>query len=131
MGWTLRLVPAVLSFWLLAAHFLRAGDSMLVAATLALPGVLAFRRFWALRLVQIGLGLAALEWVRTGWVIAQVRRTAGEPWARMAVILGVVALLALLGAALLQAPGTRQRLIRPKRSGSSPSAGESGPPASG
>lgn len=107
-----RLLPTVLSALLLGAHFLRSGNLVLVAACAAFPLVLLFRREWAVRATQAFLAVAAGTWAWTAFEIAQRRIAAGQPWARMAAILAAVALLAVLAAGLLQARGTRRRLVR-------------------
>lgn len=100
--------PIALSALLLAAHFLRGGHPALVALSLGLPLLLLVRRPWAGWLISIGLGLGALEWLLTLYNIAQQRFAAGEPWLRMAAILGTVALITGASALL---PRTR-RLAR-------------------
>jgi hypothetical protein len=103
----LRTVPAVLASWILAAHFFRAGHTGLVVLCLALPVLLVARRAWATRLLQGLLLLGALEWVRTLAALARTRQAMGEPWERMAVILGGVAAFTALSALLLRAPRRR------------------------
>ncbi|KAA0256588.1 MAG: hypothetical protein EDX89_00355 [Acidobacteria bacterium] len=98
----LRLVPVVLSCVVLGAHFLRSGHVGVAVLLAASPLVLLARRAPAVRAVQLLLLLGALEWVRTAAQIAGARRAVGAPWTRMALILGSVAAVALLGAALLQ-----------------------------
>jgi len=86
-----RLLPVLLSALLLAAHFSRHGLTLLMPVALAVPAVLLVRRPWVPRVMRAVLLVAALEWVRTGIVLGQARVAAGEPWVRMAVILGAVA----------------------------------------
>jgi len=86
-----RLLPVFLSAILLAAHFLRAQMYPLAAASLAFPFVLLPARRWSARLVQIVLVLGAIEWVRTMLMLVMARQSAGQPWMRMAIILGSVA----------------------------------------
>ena len=105
----LLLLPAGLSALVLGAHFLRRGDMGLVVVCLVLLGLLFVRRLWAARLVQLALLAGALEWLRTLAALLPVRRAAGEPWARLVAILGGVALLALLGAALFETRRLRER----------------------
>lgn len=100
----LRLVPVFLSFLLLAAHFSRAGSPILVVLALGAPLLLLVRTPWAARVVQAALVLGALEWVRTTLAIAGRRMEAGEPWLRMAIILGAVTLFTLYSARLLRSP---------------------------
>jgi hypothetical protein len=105
----LLLLPAGLSALVLGAHFLRRGDLGLVAACLVLLGLLFVRRLWAARIVQLVLCAGALKWLRTLAALLPARRAAGEPWVRLVAILGGVALLALLGAALFETRRLRER----------------------
>ncbi len=100
----LRALPVVLSALVLAAHFYRARALPLVAVALALPFLLLVRERWSARVVQAGLLLGAVEWVRTLAFFAGQRMEAGRPWARLAVILGAVALLTGLSALAVKAP---------------------------
>jgi hypothetical protein len=117
----LRALPVVLSVLVLAAHFYRAGSLALVAASLALPVLLLVGERWSARAVQAGLLLGALEWVRTLAFFASQRMEMGRPWARLAVILGVVAALTALSALAVRVPPGRGEATEP----------EAGPGASG
>ena len=86
-----RLIPALLSALLLAAHFSRMGSTPPVFLALLFPAVLFFRRVWAARLVQIVLIFGAIEWVRTLLSSVAERSALGQPWTRLAIILGFVA----------------------------------------
>ena len=93
-----QLIPVVLSLLVLGAHFLRDGSPLLTAVTLALLGLLAVRRPWSVRVIQVVLVLGALEWIRTLVRLASYRADAGQPVLRMAIILGVVAAFTLFSA---------------------------------
>ena len=87
---------------ILAAHFLRMGAMPGVVVCLALPLVTVLTRArWALRSLQAMLLIGSASWVVTALRIGAQRRAAGEPWLRMALILGTVAALSALAAALL------------------------------
>jgi hypothetical protein len=92
----LRRVPIVLSFLALAAHFLRGGHIVGVVVCLLLPFLLGVRRVWAAWVLRGALAMAGLWWVRILAGIAAERRSLGEPWLRMALILGGVAVIAWL-----------------------------------
>ena len=106
------LVPAVLSLLVIAAHFLRAGQLLLVALALAAIGLVFVRRAWSARVLQVALALGALEWVRTIAVLVNERRAEGRPFARMAVILGVVALVAAASALSFAGRRLKDRFAR-------------------
>jgi hypothetical protein len=103
-----RLVAPVLAFILLGASFLRAGDTLLIAACGALMLLLAVPRPWAARIAQLALGLAALRWLWLTWTLAGMRAAAGVPYGRMVAILGTVALLTLLAALVFRAARLRR-----------------------
>ncbi len=160
----LLLIPAVLSFLLLGAHFLRDGSLVLTGVSLAVPVLLIPRRFvvrtlqvllvvaillalmllltqyrwvllaiqellviaallatvlliphrWLPRVLQVVLVIAALEWLRTAVMLAEDRMAEGDPWKRMAIILGGVALWTLCSALLFETPPLRRRYRRAK-----------------
>jgi hypothetical protein len=84
-------LPVVLSFLLLAAHFSRAGHAPLTLVALFLPALLAVRRPWAARVMQLCLVLGGAEWLRTMIRLVGERRSLGEPFARLVIILSAVA----------------------------------------
>lgn len=83
----------ILSLLVLAAHFLREGALVPVAACIALMLLLAWRRAWVPRVVQAALALGTIEWLRTAVVLVQERTAEGRPWMRLAAILAVVAII--------------------------------------
>ena len=104
-----RLIPVFLSSLLLAAHFSRADNFFLILISLIAPLILLVKKTWAARAMQTVLVLGALEWVRTLVAIARERQALGEPWLRMAVILGAVALVTALSALVFQTQALRTR----------------------
>lgn len=108
----LRLSPVVLSFFLLAAHFYRAGLLVPAGLCVAAPVLLLLRERWVPPLFQALLLLGAAEWLRTLYLFAQLRIEAGQPWTRLAIILGVVALLTLLSGLVFRSRALRQRYKR-------------------
>ncbi len=109
-------IPIVLSLIVLAAHFLRAGNLLVVLAALGLVALLPLRRPWVARLVQVVLVIGALEWTRTLATLAIRRSEEGEPFLRMALILGAVTAVTLVSGLLFETPALRGRY----RSGSKP-----------
>ena len=89
----LRLLPVLLSFGLLAAHFSRADLFPLVVISLVIPLLLLVRKAWVARTIQILLLLGAMEWIRSMFGYIEVRKSVGEDWGRLAIILIIVALL--------------------------------------
>lgn len=105
----LRLLPVILSCLLLGAHFYRAGQVPLVALCLAAPLLLLLRKPWVPRLFQALLVLGALEWLRSLYVFAAMRIAFEQPWLRLAVILGAVALFTAFSGLVFRSRGLRSR----------------------
>ena len=97
-----RFIPLAFSSIIIAAHFLRSGNIIVTIACLLTPLLLLLRKPAITIGVQIMLVIAAVEWLRTAFVIAQERAAYGAPVARMLAILGSVALFTLLSAAPLK-----------------------------
>jgi len=105
----LRLLPVFVSFLLLAAHFVRAGQMVIVVVLLFLLVLLFVRKFWVPWVIQLTLVLGAIEWLGTLYSIAQMRIAAGMPWGRMAIILGAVALFTALSSLVFRSQALRNR----------------------
>ncbi len=95
-------VPVILSLLLLCAHFLRYGNLIGVLGSLLLLALLVIRRPWVARLMQGALVLGALEWAHTLYGLVQMRAAHGQPFARLTVILGIVATVTVCSALLFQ-----------------------------
>ena len=96
------LIPAILSFLLLAAHFLRSGNLLLVALSLAMIPLLLVRRRWATIAAQTVLLLGAIEWLFAMNTLVYDRVADHEPWLRGMIILLSVAAFTMLAAVLLR-----------------------------
>jgi hypothetical protein len=103
-----RLLPVILSLFLLAAHFFRDGMEILTGVCAALP------LRWVPPFFQVALILGAMEWLLTLYELAQVRIAMGQPWTRMVIILGAVALFTALSALVFRNKLVRQR-YKPSR----------------
>ena len=109
----LRLIPVFLSFLLLAAHFYRSGQVVLAAICVALLLLLLFRKPWIPRLFQILLVLGALEWLRSLYYFAAMRIAWDQPWTRLAIILGAIALFTALSGLVFKSKALRARYCAP------------------
>lgn len=89
----LRLIPVILSFGLLAAHFSRAGVLPLMILSIVIPFLLFIKKAWVARGIQILLLLGALEWIRSMFGYIEIRKAIGDDWGRLAIILVTVAVL--------------------------------------
>jgi hypothetical protein len=106
---TLSLVLPVLSLLVLGAHFFRSAEYAIVALCIALVTLVFVRRWWAARALQAALFLGAAEWLRTMADLVRLRRSLALPWARLAVILGAVALLTVVSALMFETARLRER----------------------
>ncbi|MGF1716614.1 hypothetical protein [Photobacterium chitinilyticum] len=92
------LLPVVLSFWLLAAHFLRSGNLLWFGLLLVLPLLLVVKRSYIARSIQFGLLVATITWVQITYQMLMSRMMMGDDWQRMAIIMGAVICFTLLSA---------------------------------
>ena len=104
-----RIVLYVIASWLMAAHFLRAGDLIATALCLAAPVLFFLRYHWSLIVLQGLAYVAAAIWLETAWRIVAMRRLFGEPWLRSAFIIGAVAAITVLAGVLLNGKSLRAR----------------------
>jgi hypothetical protein len=107
----IRLLPVILSFLLLGAHFYRAGLEIAAVLCLALPFLLLLRKAWVPRLLQVVLVLGALEWLRSLYVLAAMRIAFEQPWTRLAFILVAVALFTGLSGLVFRRSKLRARYL--------------------
>jgi hypothetical protein len=81
----------------------------LAAALVALAVLASVPRPWMARLVQVVLLVGGLEWIRTLFMNIATRSDLGEPWMRMAVILGAVTLFTWGSLLVFRSPALRAR----------------------
>lgn len=102
------LAPA-LALLLLAAHFYRATAWPWLVLTLLLLPLLLLRQRWVPPVLLVALLAGAAEWAWTAAMLAQQRLALGQPWQRMAWILGTVAVLTLAAPLVWRLPGMKAR----------------------
>jgi hypothetical protein len=105
----LRLLPVIIAFGLLAAHFSRANMPPAVVVTLITPFLLLIRKPWIARSMQVLLLIGAAEWIRSMLGYIQVRKEIGEDWGRLAIILVTVALLTACSALVFRGKSLKKR----------------------
>ena len=87
-----QLLPVILSFLLIAAHFSRANNlPFVIISLLFLLSLLIPNRIIA-RSAQAALVVAAAEWIFTLIRLVELRKETGQDWQRLAVFLGIVIL---------------------------------------
>ena len=92
----LYFLPPLIGFLLLAAHFFRAENQLAMLASLILIALMLVRRPWAAQALQVCLLLGSVEWLRTAIALGFARNEMGQPFLRLAIILGGVALFTAL-----------------------------------
>jgi len=97
-----RLLPVLLSFLLIAAHFSRADQSILLIISLTIPFLLLIKKRIIIRIMQIVLLLAGAEWIRAMLIYIEVRQSSGDDWTRLAIILSIVAIYTAFSGFFLQ-----------------------------
>ncbi|MBE0613238.1 MAG: hypothetical protein IH604_06200 [Burkholderiales bacterium] len=105
----LRISLYVIAALLLGAHFLRAGNQLMMALCLAAPLLFLWRRQWSLILLQVFAYGAAGTWMLAAMQLVQLRRQLGQPWTLALLILGSVALFTLAAGLLLNSRAIRER----------------------
>lgn len=106
---SVRIGLFVIAALLLGAHFLRAGNFLLVALCLATPLLFLYKKRWSLILLQLTAYGATARWLWAALQLVEFRQQAGRPWAAAALILGAVALVTLVAGLLMNSRCMRER----------------------
>lgn len=105
----LRLIPVILSFLILGAHFYRLSLNSLVLLSIVFPFLLLIKKAWIPKLFQATLILAALEWLRSLYVYIQAYEDIGKSWTILLMIIGGVTLFTLFSALVFKNKAIRKR----------------------
>ncbi|MCW8327793.1 hypothetical protein MD588_03150 [Photobacterium sp. SDRW27] len=92
------LLPVVLSFWLLAAHFLRVGDMAWFFGLVIFPLLLLVKHPITVRVIQFCLVAVAGTWGLVTYQMLMERMIMGADWQRLTIIMGGVICFTLLSA---------------------------------
>ncbi len=106
---SVRIGLFVIAALLLGAHFLRAGNFLLVTLCLATPLLFLYRKRWSLILLQLTAYGATATWLRAAVELVEFRQQAGRPWTAAALILGAVAVFTLVAGLLMNSRCLRER----------------------
>ena len=88
-----KILPIIICSLLMTAHLNRAGMFLLQFVSLLIPLLLVWKSKISAITIQVFLVLYGLEWIRSLFSYARIRAENGEDWFRLAIILGVVAIL--------------------------------------
>ena len=105
----LRLLPAIFSLLILSAHFSRAGLTSLSLIFLIIPFLLLIKQAWIARLIQALLILGSIEWIRSIFYYVSQRQAIGEPYIRLVIIIGIIALFTGLSALVFKKSALKER----------------------
>ena len=89
----IKILPIIFCSLIMAAHLGRANMFILQYISLLIPFLLFWKNKIAARAVQLFLILYGFEWIRMIFHYGRIRIESGESWLRLAIIMGVVALL--------------------------------------
>jgi len=87
-----RIITYSLMILLLAAHFSRAGNPLLMVAVLGFPFLFFVRKAWILQVLQVVAYAAAIVWVFSAYEYIVIRISEGRDWLRLMIILFTVAI---------------------------------------
>ncbi len=104
-----KILPIVVCFILMAAHFGRANLFVLQIVSLLIPFLLFWKNKISARIIQIFLLLSGIEWIRITIYYVQIRVENDEPWLRLAIILGAVAILTMSTALVFRSKSMKER----------------------
>ena len=104
-----RLLPVIFSFLILSAHFSRGNLFVLSIICLLIPFLLFIKHGWVVRLIQIVLIIGSLEWIRSMFIYINQRQTLDEPYVRLVIIIGIVALFTGLSALVFRNQVLKER----------------------
>ena len=88
-------IPAYLSCFLLAAHFFRSSNIILVLFWILVPFILLYEKKWTIRIIQTFLIPGTILWIYTTIDLVKFRMISDKPWIPMALILGAVSIFTL------------------------------------
>lgn len=94
----LYLLPAISGFLLLALHFFRSDNLPAIFICFLMLSLMGIRRPWVAHTLQVCLLIGAAEWIRTTTSLVIARNEDGEPFLRLSLILGAVAIFTLFSA---------------------------------
>ncbi len=89
----IQLMPVIVSLLVTGVHFLRSGNIFLMILSFIFTLCLFIREPLLARVIQFALFLATIEWLYSAFIFASARADADQPWARLVVIMGTVALI--------------------------------------
>jgi asparagine N-glycosylation enzyme membrane subunit Stt3 len=109
MNMALRTIMIIIASLMLGAHFMKASNLLLTLVYIIAPFILLIKKRWSLIALQALMYIGGGVWISTIIGIAQRRILSGEPWSRMAYILGAIALFTIVAGLLLNSPKVKEK----------------------
>lgn len=103
------LLPAIISLLVLAAHFLRYGNLIVIGTIALLLLLLLIKHKISARIVQLGLLLATIEWIGTAHMLISYRLDYDMPWIRLSAIMIFVILFTFASIFVFKTKTLRER----------------------
>lgn len=104
----MRRIPFVIAMIILAAHFLRTGALTLTLLCLLFPFLLFIKRSWVITATSLFAYIGGIIWLFVTYELYLARVASGQPWTRMIVILGTVAIFTFAAGMLLKTAAVRK-----------------------
>ena len=79
----LRITLVIIAAFVLAAHFLRQSEFVLLLLCVLTPLLFLIKKRWSLFALQMLMYLGVIIWATTTVQIVQQRLSSGEPWIRL------------------------------------------------
>ena len=105
----LRIILSSFSFLLLAAHFSRADNTILIFVSLLAPFLFFYRKSITLIIIQLLSYAGAVIWLVTMYGYIQERIEVGRSWTVLLIILTSVALFTALSGVLLNSKKIKEK----------------------
>ena len=109
MKFFIKILPIILCSLIMAAHLGRANMFVLQIVSLLIPFLLFWKNKISARAIQVFLILYGFEWIRTIFHYTRIRTANGEDWLRLAIIIGLVALLNFATALVFRSKSMEER----------------------
>lgn len=103
-----RIAAYSLMILLLAAHFSRAGNPILMVLVLVFPFLFLIKKAWVIQVLQVVSYASAIIWVFSAYQYIVIRISNGQDWLRLMIILFVVALYSALTGYLLNSDKVKE-----------------------
>jgi len=98
-----KYIPAIISFIIIGAHFLRSGDMWLMSVSLLFPFTFLIKKRWPIIVSSIALSIGSLMWLITAMHYILQRIEVGEPYLRLTFIFAGIIALTIFSSLLLKA----------------------------